>query len=185
MSIKINDRVRVTVGSEKDSVGEVVNIHKLSVDDIAIVNVDGEMIKVPISALEKEAPKTDTVEELPEGAKRITFEETFEALQTAIDPNTVLGEKGKDDSEKTALISMSCMLTGSKIISDLFGDNDEIVITKAQFMTAIADAVKLENLRKDVNGEMSDVSLMIIGLTNAFVLKKMIPILFGDGSENA
>ncbi len=185
MSIKINDRVRVTVGSEKDSVGEVVNIHKLSVDDIAIVNVDGEMIKVPISALEKEAPKTDTVEELPEGAKRITLEETFEALQTAIDPETVLGEKGKDYPEKTMMVSLSCMMTGSHIISDLFGDNDEIVITKEGFMSAIAKGVSLEKLKNDTDGEMSDVSLMIIGMINALVLKRMIPILFGDNSENA
>lgn len=184
MSININDRVRVTVGSETDKVGEVVNIHKLSIDDIAIVKFQDETVKVPISALVKvESQEKKVVEEdLPEGAKRITKVEMFDALRVATDPSRF---SDSDKAERMFFAYMGAVLTGTRIIAELYGDNDEIIILKVEFLEAIVRGVSVDKLSSDVDGQMTASQLMPISLLYMLLLKKMVPILFDDGSENA
>lgn len=192
MSINVNDEVKVVSNNGGDSAmmigctGKVIRLYDLFTP-IAIVKFNnGITAKIPVNDLIKVDTQVNQENKIPEGAKRITKDEMRAALMTVTSPDHMVGSRGgKVDPMELISGGLACMLTGSRIIEELYEDKDEIVITEDQFIQALVKGTTVEKLSQDVGGRMDPIALMPIGLLCALVLKGMIPIIFGDGSSNA
>lgn len=108
------------------------------------------------------------------------------ALKTVTSPENMLGFKvGGGDPMKSMFCAFAASMVGERIIEELYDGKDEVVITEDQFSKALTDGLNIEKLSQDVDGKMTTMQLAPIGILCALTLKYMIPILFGDKSENA
>lgn len=178
--------------AELGRVGKITNIHELKNGDIAIVEFADGLEKIPLENLVKvkrepvEDPKDEKTEEkaeteeIPVGARKISRDEMSEVLVKITLPDYIEKNLGKS----SVLMGLAVVLVGTRIICELYGDKDTIVITREDLEKALIDGLSMEKLSKDVGDQMDIVRLAPIGIACALVLKNLIPELFGE-SENA
>lgn len=169
MAIRENATVNVIDGLYKGRTGKVVKIHDYA--EIAVVSFDdnGDLGKVSLSALVEVQSQTDRIVdvkiEIPEGAKKISQAEFMEAIGQVTKPDKIIEKVG---AEMGFLIGMTVMIGALKLAKRLFEESEIIVITKDQLLRAIAESAADE-----------DPKFMVVGLTNAFILRGIVDILFG------
>lgn len=187
MSFKIGDRVKVNYplfGIE--GTGVIVMTYDFSEEDpTAIVKLDnGNTFKVPFSCMTKLAEESqeeqESKTEIPVGSKRITKQEYEDALIKVTDPANLLG--GDEGNPLTKLLgSMTGAIHGKKLGTQLFGDNDSIVMSEDEFVVAIWNGCSPDNV------EFRDKSMrenMVVSIAALMTLQNLPKVIF-DGSDNA
>lgn len=169
MAIRENATVKVINGFHEGKTGKVVKIHDYA--EIAVVSFDdnGDLGKVLLSELVEIQPQesriVDVRIEIPEGAKKISREEFMEAIDQVTKPDKIIEKVG---AEMGFLVGMNVMIGALKLAERLFEESEIIIITKDQLFHAIAEIAADE-----------DPKFMIVGLTNALILRGVVDILFG------
>lgn len=165
----------------KGQKGVVSRVYPVSQDEgVAVVNMDsGETLKVKLDDLVKitvgETKPAEPVEpEIPEGAKKI-FKADFKSF---------IGEiVGKADGFRDMVRSLAIGLAGGKICEKIFADQDAVVMTEEEFISALWDASNPVFVSETVGGKMSARETSAISLAAFSELRDFIPIVFGE-SEN-
>jgi hypothetical protein len=180
--------------AELGRVGKITNIHELKNGDIAIVEFSDGLEKIPLENLVKvkrepvEEPKDEKTEEkaeteeIPEGARKISKDEMTAALVKITSPDYI--ESSLKLGFKSMFFGLTAVMVGTRIIDELYGDKDTIVITREDLEKTLRNGLDLKKLSEGVGGRMDAVRLVPVGITCALVLKHLIPELFGE-SENA
>ena len=194
--IAVNDEVMFISengSAELGRVGKITNIHELKNGDIAIVEFADGLEKIPLENLVKvkrepvEEPKDEKTEEkteteIPEGARKISKNEMTAALVKITSPDYL--KSNLKVSGTSVFFGLTAVMVGHRIIDELYGDKDTVVITREDLMRILKDGLTLKKLSEDVGGRMDAACLTPVGITCAIVLKRLIPELFGE-SENA
>ena len=161
--------------------GVVSRVYPVSRDEgVAVVSMDsGETLKVRFDDLVKitvpESKPAEPVEpEIPEGAKKI-FKADFMRF--------IGGIVGKADDIREIVRSIAIGMAGSKICEKIFSDQDAVVMTEEEFISALWGASNPVFVSETVGGKMTARKTWSISLAAFSELRDFIPIVFGE-SEN-
>lgn len=190
MSIKENSVIKVVTNDpffdRPTGTGKVVRMYgELG---IAIVRFEsGQVIKIPVDFLAEVEQKNENQEtKIPEGAKRISKQEFLDAVMTVTSLDQIAGSRsGEVDPMKLLFGGMTIVIVGTHIKEELYQDKEEIFLTEDQLKDALCKGCSPDKVAASVDNKMNIAKVLPISMLSLLVLKGIIPILFGDGSENA
>ena len=182
MSIKENDRVKITCGIYDGKVGTVKGVYSLI--DTAVVDFDDCVGKVSLSCLvkiesqENQGPKS----EIPEGAKQITKIEFFNALNEITDPEEIFSDKSVNPvvalTEGLAIIAF-----GHTLSEILFEDQDVAIVTEDDLVSAVWEACNPMKMSEKIRKSHSAYECIVVSLSVITRLEKIVPALFGGSND--
>lgn len=181
----------VTIIDGKMLYGTVLRVHEEL--DLAIVQTeDGSIHKIKrdrLSITEKvrevpnEEPKEEPKPESNEDVKVITKEAFNDAVISATDYKRLMNLFDIEDPLLASLKSNSAVAVLHSIRGDLFGDKNEIEISKEELRNAIKVGNSPTSIVKSVDGSMNIFDAFRISMENLSVITTIPDILFGE-SEN-
>lgn len=190
MSIKENSTVKVVTDNPffagLTGTGKVVRVY--SDLDIAIVRFEnGQVVKIPVDYLVEVEQKNENQEtKIPEGAKRISKHEFLDAVMTVTSPDQIVGSRsGEVDPMKLLFGGMTVVIVGTHIMEELYQDEEEIFLTEDQLKDALGKGCSPDKVAASIDNKMNIAQVFPISMLSLLVLKGIIPILFGDGSDHA
>lgn len=181
----------VTIIDGKMLYGTVLRVHEEL--DLAIVQMEnGSVHKVKRGRLlineksqeaPKEEPKEEPKPEPKEGVKVITKEAFNDAVLSATNYKRMMDLFDIEDPLFAALKGNSAIAVLNNIRDDLFGDKNEIEISKDKLETAIKVGNSPTSIMKSVDGAMTIWDAFKISMENLGVITTIQDILFSE-SEN-
>lgn len=194
MSIKENDRVRVIKAEGELSPligasGTVKRIYELGTGDIAAVQIIPDetiareiFVKLPVENLEKVGPQENRETEIPEGAKQI-FKADFEAaLKRVTSPDHAFGDKSRDPMAGF-LASITTMIVGKEVTEKIFEDQDVIVMTEDELISALWSACNPVSVYESVDKKMSPRKCITVAMTAMISFEEIVGIIFGGSND--
>lgn len=181
MSIRENSTVKVIGGMYDGKTGKVVNVYPTL--DVAIVSFDdnGDVGKILLSALVEVRPQEnrETKSEIPEGAKKISRADFEEALKRVTSPDHVFGNKSRN-STGDFMRCITTMLVGKEVTEKIFKDQDVVVMTENEFISAIWSACDPVSVSENVNKKMSSRKCITVAMTAIISFEEIVAIIFGE-----
>lgn len=180
MNIKVNDQVKVVSGSMAGHIGKVIRIYALVVP-VAIVEFSDRTLKIPVEFLEKVEPQEnqEAKNEIPEGAKRITKEEFFTALQKITSPEAIFSGESVDPFH-AMIEGVSALLFGHKVAKILFEDKDAVILTENDLVGALWNTCDPVAVVKEGDRKQSAFDALLMSVSSVIVLRDLVEILFGE-----
>ena len=143
MAICENMTIKVVGGFHNGRIGKVDRVYPGA--DCAIISFcdNGDVGKVPLAWIFEAQPQEKPVEpEIPEGAKKITRSD-FEELFHKCTLNSLYGRGNPAGNlAKTAIL----LSTRERVCREIFGDQDSVVMTEIEFISAVWNALNPRNL---------------------------------------
>lgn len=183
MSINIGDKVKVPVESldgstKKNQTGIVLNIHRLTTCNLAIVKTDdGYVIKVPLEELTRidDQKKPEVRNEIPKGSRMISESEFRDAVKKL---TTTFNRSDNVLSEM--ILNMTVGIVGNEIADDMFKTEEIISFTKTTLIMAIWSGCNPERIWNSVNGEMPLYECLSVSIVSLEVLSKLVEVFFPE-----
>lgn len=182
MAIHENATVKVIGGIHEGKTGKVVKIHEYA--DLAIVSFDdnGDLGKVSLSALVEVQPQesriVDVKIEIPEGAKKISRVDFEAALKRVTSPDRVLGDNSRDPMGGF-MRSITTMIVGKKVTDKIFEDQDVVVMTEDEFISALWGACDPVTVSDDVDKKLSSRKCITVAMTAIISFEEIVESFFG------
>lgn len=177
MVIRENSTVKVIGGLYDGKTGKVVKVHDYI--DIALVSFDdnGDVGKVPLSALVEVQPQADRIVDvkivIPEGAKKITRADFDKAIVTATRPDF----ENPGDFMDAITHGLASGIVGGIAANKIFGDQDVVVMTRDDLVVALWDGCNPKNVNESSGFPIA--KSLAISTGAIIALKKIVDILFG------
>lgn len=181
MAIRENATVNVIGGSYKGRTGKVVKIYDYA--DIAVVSFDdnGDLGKVLLSELVEIQPQesriVDVKIEIPEGAKTISRADFDAALAEITSPEKMRGSESNLMATFTRI--MTARVVGDSVRDKLFEDQDVVVMTEEEFISALWTACNPVTISESVKKGVYARGCIHVAITAMIGLEEIVGILFG------
>ena len=188
MKIYESDKVKIVaeLGFVSQFRGETGEVDRIYPDvGVAVVKMDaGEVLKVKIDDLVKvtvEPPKP-AEPEIPEGAKKILKADVKAFVVSLVDPSKLIFSEGGSGIHD--LIHMlTVRVVGDKVVEKIFKDQDAVVMTEEEFISALWDACSPVAVAEIIDKKMTPRRYREVALSSYMELSEAVSIIFGE-SEN-
>lgn len=183
MAIRENMHVKIVNGFYAGKVGKVVST--FATINTATVSLDdnGEIVKVSLSDLIEILPQETKIVsvdiEIPEGAKKISRADFEEALKEVTSPDHVLGGKSRDPMG-ALMKTIATMVVAKRVTNEIFGDQDFIVMTEDEFISAIWSACNPNSVAAAVEKKMSTRKCITVAMMAISSFEEIVAIIFGE-----
>lgn len=152
---------------------------------VAVVKLDsGEILKVKIDDLIKVTidPPKPAEPEIPEGAKKILKADVTAFVVSLVDPSKLIfSEGGNGISDLVHMLTVR--VVGDKVVEKIFKDQDAVVMTEEELISALWDACSPVSVAEIVDKKMSPRRCREVALAAYMELSEVVSIVFGE-SEN-
>ncbi len=193
----LKEGMRVQVFGEDTELlrGEIQSVY----DDVAVVKLDnGEVKKCSVNKIailnesetlteeQPEEPDKESIKDTSEdGAKVITKNQFMDKVMYVVSPEYLIEERKLNvDPSSVIMKGLAVLCVGGNISEKLFGDKEEIEITKNELKNVIRENCNPVEIAKSINNEMSVASVFPIAVLSTFLLLEVVDKLFEDNGEN-